>query len=125
MKSLSNLIQIDFWYPDTALHIVKEMEVDFHVSATQSNTVERLLQQNGIPYEILFDNLQKDIEKQLDGDKNDGHSYEQYNEWDKVQNLYDIRQRNVESSAERIPIYQRYWEEGVMAQWLNDAGFVS
>ncbi|XP_032081575.1 mast cell carboxypeptidase A-like [Thamnophis elegans] len=84
MKSLPSLIKIDFWYPDSALHIVKQMEVDFHVSAAQSKIVERLLKQNGIPYQIVFDNLQEDIEKQLDGDKNDGHSYEKYNEWDKI-----------------------------------------
>ncbi|XP_058045119.1 mast cell carboxypeptidase A-like [Ahaetulla prasina] len=85
MKSLPSLIKpVDFWYPDSALHIVKEMEVDFHVSAAQSNTVERVLKQNGIPYQIVFDNLQEDIKKQLDGDKNDGHSYEKYNDWDKI-----------------------------------------
>uniref|UniRef100_A0A8C6XYV4 Peptidase M14 domain-containing protein n=1 Tax=Naja naja TaxID=35670 RepID=A0A8C6XYV4_NAJNA len=104
-------VQVDFWYPDSALHIVKQMEVDFHVSAAQSNTVERLLKQNGIPYRIIFDNLQENIEKQLDGDKNDGYSYEKYNEWDKVQNLCDILQRK-HSSAETIPIYQRHWEIG-------------
>ncbi|XP_013908559.1 PREDICTED: carboxypeptidase B-like [Thamnophis sirtalis] len=84
LNYLANIMQIDFWYPDSALHIVKQMEVDFHVSAAQSKIVERLLKQNGIPYQIVFDNLQEDIEKQLDGDKNDGHSYEKYNEWDKI-----------------------------------------
>ncbi|XP_063163964.1 mast cell carboxypeptidase A-like [Candoia aspera] len=86
MKSLASLIKIDFWYPDSARHIVRHMEVDFHVSAEQSNTVENLLKQNGIHYEVLFQNLQEDIEKQLDGDKNlsHGHSYEKYNEWGKI-----------------------------------------
>ncbi|ETE68103.1 Carboxypeptidase B, partial [Ophiophagus hannah] len=114
MKSLPSLIQVDFWYPDSALHIVKQMEVDFHVSAAQSNTAERLLKQNGIPYQIIFDNLQEDIEKQLDGDKNDGYSYEKYNEWDK------IGKKSGEGNAIFMDcgVHAREWISPAFCQWF-------
>ncbi|XP_042314677.1 mast cell carboxypeptidase A-like [Sceloporus undulatus] len=86
LKNLPSNLQIDFWYPDSALHILSEMEVDFHVSADQAKYVETLLKQNGIPYEILFQNLQEDIEKQLDN-KNKSTSkyhYTKYNEWHQI-----------------------------------------
>ncbi|KAH0624063.1 hypothetical protein JD844_007392 [Phrynosoma platyrhinos] len=78
--------QIDFWYPDSALHILSQMEVDFHVSADQAKYVETLLKQNGIPYEILFQNLQEDIEKQLDNERNSTskYHYTKYNEWHQI-----------------------------------------
>ncbi|XP_020637526.3 mast cell carboxypeptidase A isoform X1 [Pogona vitticeps] len=78
-------VQIDFWYPDSALHIVNQMEVDFHVSGDQTKNVESLMEQNGMHYEILFQNLQEDIENQLVDKSSTGkHSYTKYNDWRKI-----------------------------------------
>uniref|UniRef100_A0A674K2F7 Carboxypeptidase A3 n=1 Tax=Terrapene triunguis TaxID=2587831 RepID=A0A674K2F7_9SAUR len=79
-------VQLDFWHPDSAPHIVTQMQVDFHVSAHQSRSVQILMEQNEIQYEILLHNLQEEIEKQFDGKRNftGRHSYTKYNDWDKI-----------------------------------------
>ncbi|XP_044288863.1 mast cell carboxypeptidase A-like [Varanus komodoensis] len=86
MKDLARILQpLNFWYPDTAWHIVSQMEVDFHVSADQTKHVKSLMEQNGMHYEILFQNLQEDIEKQLNKrDAAGRYSYTKYNEWHKI-----------------------------------------
>uniref|UniRef100_A0A8C0J3Z7 Carboxypeptidase A3 n=1 Tax=Chelonoidis abingdonii TaxID=106734 RepID=A0A8C0J3Z7_CHEAB len=57
-------VQLDFWHPDSARHILTQMQVDFHVDAHQSRS----------------------IEKQFDGKRNftGRHSYTKYNDWDKI-----------------------------------------
>ncbi|XP_054839124.1 mast cell carboxypeptidase A-like [Eublepharis macularius] len=86
MKYLATIVQLDFWYPDSALHIVCQMEVDFHVSADQSSVVETLMKENKIQYEVLLPNLQEVIEKQVrnETDSISRHSYTKYNEWHKI-----------------------------------------
>ncbi|XP_028584317.2 mast cell carboxypeptidase A-like [Podarcis muralis] len=84
LKSLASKIPIDFWYPDSASHIVNQMEVNFLVRAEQSNTTKTLLEQNGLHYEILFQNLQEEIDKQLERNSPDSYSYTKYNEWHKI-----------------------------------------
>lgn len=44
-------MQLNFWYPDSEMHIVCQMEVDFHVSAEQSNIVQTVMEKNKIQYE--------------------------------------------------------------------------
>ncbi|XP_029472564.1 mast cell carboxypeptidase A-like isoform X2 [Rhinatrema bivittatum] len=63
------------------------MEVDFHVEADQTETVQTLLEQNDMQYEILFQNLQEGIENQLEGKLNFSsrrYSYTKYNTWEKI-----------------------------------------
>ncbi|XP_074860827.1 mast cell carboxypeptidase A-like [Carettochelys insculpta] len=86
LKHLASIKQLDFWHPDSAHRIVSQMVVDFHVSAHQSRSVQTLMEQNEIQYEILFNNLQEEIEKQFDGKRNltGRHSYAKYNDWDKI-----------------------------------------
>ncbi|XP_066477618.1 mast cell carboxypeptidase A-like [Tiliqua scincoides] len=84
MKHMARTIRLDFWFPDSALHIISQRVVDFQVSADKSTTVQTLMEKNEIYYEILFQNLQKDIEKQLDRNSTGKHSYTKYNEWHKI-----------------------------------------
>ncbi|KYO33939.1 mast cell carboxypeptidase A [Alligator mississippiensis] len=86
IKDLASIKQLDFWHPDSALHVVTHMEVDFHVSADQSRAVQTFMEQNRIRYEVLLHNLQEEIEKQFDGKKNftAGHCYTKYNSWDTI-----------------------------------------
>uniref|UniRef100_A0A8D0GQ97 Peptidase M14 domain-containing protein n=1 Tax=Sphenodon punctatus TaxID=8508 RepID=A0A8D0GQ97_SPHPU len=86
IKSLAHSMQLDFWHPDSAHHVVAEVDVDFQVKADQSRNVQSLLEQNQIHYEILFHNLQEEIEKQFDGARHfsSKHSYKKYNDWDKI-----------------------------------------
>ncbi|XP_077204839.1 mast cell carboxypeptidase A-like isoform X2 [Paroedura picta] len=84
MKYLASILQFNFWYPDSEMHIVDQMEVDFHVSADQSNIVQTLMEKNKI--QVLFPNLQEVIEKQVRKETNSTsrHSYTKYNEWHKI-----------------------------------------
>ncbi|XP_039344539.1 mast cell carboxypeptidase A-like isoform X4 [Mauremys reevesii] len=86
LKYLARIKQLDFWHPDSAPHIVTQMQVDFHVGAHQSRSVQTLMEKNEIQYEILLHNLQEEIEKQFDGKRNftGRHSYTKYNDWDKI-----------------------------------------
>nr|XP_056706372.1 mast cell carboxypeptidase A-like [Euleptes europaea] len=86
MKHLASILELDFWYPDSELHIISQMEVDFHVHANQSNIVQTLMEKNKIQYEVLFPNLQEIIEKQVGNETNftSRHSYTKYNEWHKI-----------------------------------------
>ncbi|KAL8187856.1 UNVERIFIED_CONTAM: hypothetical protein K2H54_057184 [Gekko kuhli] len=94
MKYLASILQLNFWYPDSELHIVREMEVDFYVSADQSNIVQSLMEKNKIQYEVLFPNLKEVIEKQVSKETNSTsrHSYTKYNEWHKAIQTYGMDQ---------------------------------
>ncbi|XP_060623731.2 mast cell carboxypeptidase A-like [Anolis sagrei] len=117
MRNLATVIQpIDFWYPDSASQIVNQMEVDFLVSADQTKNVEALLKNNNIHYEILFQNLQEDIDKQLDNKRNatSRHSYTKYNDWSQISSwIARIASKNPElvsrikigNTFENRPIY--------------------
>ncbi|MEE6500955.1 hypothetical protein FKM82_004009 [Ascaphus truei] len=64
------------------------MDVDFHTSAHQSESIQRLLELNKIPYEVLFHDLQEGIEAQSVDQKirkSNKHSYTKYNDWEKIE----------------------------------------
>nr|XP_033815562.1 mast cell carboxypeptidase A-like isoform X2 [Geotrypetes seraphini] len=87
VKYLSSMVQLDFWRPDSAHTIVPQTDVDFRVEADQIKTIQTLLEQNGMQYEILFQNVQEGIEKQFDGKPNSSnrrYSYSKYNKWEKI-----------------------------------------
>uniref|UniRef100_A0A8C3SNF1 Carboxypeptidase A3 n=1 Tax=Chelydra serpentina TaxID=8475 RepID=A0A8C3SNF1_CHESE len=135
-------VQLDFWHPDSAPHIVTQMQVDFHVRADQSRSVQTLMEQNEIQYEILLHNLQEEIEKQFDGKRNftGRHSYTKYNDWDKVwykaygfmgkscsttkkSNIFVFEQVGKESGRKKAifmdcGIHAREWISPAFCQWF-------
>ncbi|KAE8604296.1 hypothetical protein XENTR_v10014663 [Xenopus tropicalis] len=65
--------------------MVPHTEADFHVHSDQADSVQILLQQNSVPYEVLFHDLQEGIEAQLNNTKKSKrHSYTKYNTWEKI-----------------------------------------
>lgn len=44
-------VQLDFWFPDSALQIISKRVVDFQVSADKSTAVQILMQENEIQFE--------------------------------------------------------------------------
>ncbi|XP_069474418.1 mast cell carboxypeptidase A-like [Ambystoma mexicanum] len=87
LRNLSSVVMLDFWRPDSAHHIVPEMDVDFRVSAGQHATVQDLLEQKNMQYKILFHNLQEGIEKQFSKRRRfplSAHSYTRYNNWNQI-----------------------------------------
>ncbi|EPQ06056.1 Mast cell carboxypeptidase A [Myotis brandtii] len=85
LKDLAKTNKLDFWYPD-ATHVAVNMRVDFRVSEKESQSIQFVLDQNKMHYEILIHDLQEAIEKQFDvkEDIPGRHSYAKYNAWDKI-----------------------------------------
>ncbi|XP_074048631.1 carboxypeptidase B [Macrotis lagotis] len=86
MHLLANKVQVDFWKPDSVSQIRPETTTDFRVTADQVVEVERFLEESGLPYEVLIDDLNKMISAQFDSlVRASGHSYEKYNSWEKIE----------------------------------------
>uniref|UniRef100_A0A8C8R6J6 Carboxypeptidase B n=1 Tax=Pelusios castaneus TaxID=367368 RepID=A0A8C8R6J6_9SAUR len=59
--------------------------VDFRVEAHKSSDVESLLEQSGLEYEILIENLQTALDAQFDNNvRSTGYNYEKYNNWETI-----------------------------------------
>ncbi|XP_043916390.1 carboxypeptidase B-like [Protopterus annectens] len=85
IATLTTLVQLDFWKPESSSQISPNMVVDFHAAVDEASFVQYFLRKSGIEYEVLIDDLQMAIEKQLDSQYSGyNHSYEKYNTWDKV-----------------------------------------
>nr|XP_056705638.1 mast cell carboxypeptidase A-like isoform X2 [Euleptes europaea] len=110
LKELASAVQLDFWHPDSVHHIVIGTEVDFQVSSYLANYVQMKLEQNELQYEILFHNLQEEIEKQFDGGSyfRKKHSYTKYNDWEKIVAWTERIARNNPKMVSRIQIGTTY-----------------
>ncbi|XP_075058004.1 carboxypeptidase B-like isoform X2 [Mixophyes fleayi] len=87
IKNMDKKFILDFWHPDSSTRIVPMRTVDFHIHANQSESLLQLLTQNTVEYEVLFHDLQKGIEAQLDNRKvrnSKKHSYTKYNDWETI-----------------------------------------
>ncbi|KAJ6669404.1 hypothetical protein lerEdw1_008213 [Lerista edwardsae] len=83
---LARVMQVDFWRPDSVAQVKTGTTVDFRVEAEKCSEVERLLQENGLNYDILIDNLQDVLNGQLDSHvRASGHQYEKYNKWEAIE----------------------------------------
>uniref|UniRef100_A0ACB8FB41 Mast cell carboxypeptidase A n=1 Tax=Sphaerodactylus townsendi TaxID=933632 RepID=A0ACB8FB41_9SAUR len=104
LKVLASDVQLDFWHPDSVHHIVIGTEVDFQVSLHLANYVLMKLEQNELQYEVLFHNLQEQIEKQFDGGNyfRKMHSYTKYNDWEKIVAWTERIARNNPKMVSRI-----------------------
>ncbi|XP_015283639.1 PREDICTED: mast cell carboxypeptidase A-like [Gekko japonicus] len=110
LKELASAVQLDFWHPDSVHHIVAGTDVDFQVSSYLANHVQMKLEQNELQYEILFHNLQEEIEKQFKGKSYflKKHSYLKYNDWDKIVAWTERIARNNPKMVSRIEIGKTY-----------------
>ncbi|XP_060098304.1 mast cell carboxypeptidase A-like [Heteronotia binoei] len=110
LKELASAVQLDFWHPDSVHHIVIGTDVDFQVSSYLASYVQMKLEQNELPYKILFHNLQEEIEKQFDGGSyfHKKHSYLKYNDWDKIVAWTERITRNNPKMVSQIQIGKTY-----------------
>ncbi|NXN97447.1 CBPB1 Carboxypeptidase, partial [Rhinopomastus cyanomelas] len=77
--------QVDFWQPDSVTLVRPKMQVDFRVEADHVSDVEHLLEENGMDYRVLIENLQAALDAQLDSKSRSAtHSYEKYNTWETI-----------------------------------------
>ncbi|XP_015727144.1 carboxypeptidase B isoform X2 [Coturnix japonica] len=85
IHSLASKMQVDFWQPDYVKLVKPNMQVDFRVEADKALEVEHLLKENSVDYKVLIDDLQTAVHAQFDSKvRSTGHSYEKYNNWDKI-----------------------------------------
>lgn len=85
LTTLSTSVQLDFWTPDSPSQISPNMVVDFHAAAEDISYIQDFLKKSGMEYEVLIEDLQMAIQRQLDNQYSGyKHSYEKYNTWDQV-----------------------------------------
>ncbi|KAM4693490.1 carboxypeptidase B-like [Discoglossus pictus] len=87
IERMDKQFKLDFWHPDSAGQLAPKMVSDFHVNINHSASIQDLLEQNAIQYEILFHNLQEGIEAQLDNPRSQKakkYSYDNYNNWENI-----------------------------------------
>ncbi|XP_058043774.1 carboxypeptidase B-like [Ahaetulla prasina] len=96
LNYLANIMQVDFWRPDSVELVKAEMTVDFRIEADRCSEVESILQHRGLNYEILIDNLQAALDRQLDNRARvAGYNYQKYNRWEKIDAwTHDIANEN-------------------------------
>nr|XP_056705541.1 carboxypeptidase B-like [Euleptes europaea] len=115
LTTLASNMQVDFWRPDSVTLVKTGMTVDFRVEADLCFEVERLLQQSGLNYEILIDNLQTILNGQFDSHvRSAGYQYEKYNNWEKIeawtadianQNPDLVSRSQIGTTFEGLPMY--------------------
>ncbi|KAF5899816.1 carboxypeptidase B, partial [Clarias magur] len=78
----SKVKQVDFWSPENAEVVTLFSEVDVRIPAAHVDMVLVMLQQSGMEYQVLIDDVQAAVRQQFDSDrKTRAHSYIKYNSW--------------------------------------------
>ncbi|XP_067897655.1 carboxypeptidase B-like [Heterodontus francisci] len=115
-KGLADFAKLDLWRPDSIDQVAVGSTVDFRVGAEDVAKVQDLLEESGIEYEVLIENLQAMVEQQLDNKERSptSHSYIKYNDMNTINdwivstvsrnsNLMSLTQ--IGTSYEGRPIY--------------------
>ncbi|KAM8953155.1 mast cell carboxypeptidase A-like [Pelodytes ibericus] len=88
IKKLDSVMQLDFWKPKSSHHVISSTSVDFQVSAEESKAVMYQLNEKGIEFKILFENLQDAIERQVKkgkgNQKGDSTRNTRYRTWEQM-----------------------------------------
>ncbi|XP_069753993.1 carboxypeptidase B [Narcine bancroftii] len=97
VRGLAYLATIDLWQPDSFDQVTVDATVDFRVSAKDAAKVQNLLEESGLEYEVLIEDVQTMIEQQFDNkERSDGaHSYVKYNDMQTINAwIFNTVQRN-------------------------------
>ncbi|TNM96606.1 carboxypeptidase B [Takifugu flavidus] len=86
IKNLAQSIELDFWNPESEKQVGIDMDVDIRVHAQYLDLVYTTLEQSGMEYEILLEDLQAAVDGQADNKPSPrAHSYTKYNTWAQIQ----------------------------------------
>ncbi|XP_075056646.1 carboxypeptidase B [Mixophyes fleayi] len=114
LRSLAENANLDFWVPDSVDLVVEGKNADFRAERHVSFDVQAMIEQSGMPYAIIIDDLQDALEKQRDSNIRAVHSYEKYNDLDTINawsaniaagNPSLVSRSQIGSSHEGRPIY--------------------
>ncbi|XP_048398386.1 carboxypeptidase B-like [Stegostoma tigrinum] len=86
VKGLADNAKVDIWRPDSIDQVTVGVNVDFRVDAQKVAKVQELLEESGLEYEVLIEDLQEMIEQQFDNKERSAasHSYVKYNDLDTI-----------------------------------------
>ncbi|XP_067851118.1 carboxypeptidase B-like [Heptranchias perlo] len=87
IRNLARIVKIDFWQPHSAELVTTNRSVDLRVTADRASDVQTGLEEIGLKYDVLIENVQNLIEKQFDQKEtgSSGYNYEKYHRWDEIQ----------------------------------------
>ncbi|XP_032887773.1 carboxypeptidase B-like [Amblyraja radiata] len=86
IRSLADYATVDLWQPDSFDQVAADVTVDIRVSAEDAANVQELLEESGLEYEVLIEDLQVMIDQQLDNKERSAsvHSYMMYNDMETI-----------------------------------------
>ncbi|XP_067898708.1 carboxypeptidase B-like [Heterodontus francisci] len=87
IRNVSRRVKIDFWQPHSVELVTTNRSVDFRVGADWVLDVQTGLEETGLKYDILIENVQTLMEKQFDRKEtgSTGYDYEKYHQWDEIE----------------------------------------
>ncbi|XP_053564972.1 carboxypeptidase B [Bombina bombina] len=114
IKTMASNAKLDFWVPDSVDLVEQGRRADFRAEGHVAYDVQALIEQSGMQFEIMIDDLQQALEKQRDSNIRAIHSYEKYNDlatinaWTadiSAQNPGLVSRSQIGTSYEGRPIY--------------------
>ncbi|KAB5587196.1 hypothetical protein PHYPO_G00010300 [Pangasianodon hypophthalmus] len=86
IKELASNVKVNFWSPDSADLVTVYSNVDVHIPASHIDMVSVMLQQSGMDYRVLIEDVQTAVRQQLDNNQlTKAHSYVKYNDWANIE----------------------------------------
>ncbi|XP_072534793.1 carboxypeptidase B [Salminus brasiliensis] len=86
IQDLASSLKVDFWSPDSEKQVTIDIDVDIHVPASHLDMVFVMLDQSGMDYEVLINDLQDAMNGQMDSRiQTKSHDYTKYNSWTTIQ----------------------------------------
>ncbi|KAF7708957.1 hypothetical protein HF521_018014 [Silurus meridionalis] len=86
IKELESNVKVDFWSPDSADLVAVHTDVDIHIPASYIDMVSVMLQQSGMEYQVLIEDVQTAVRQQFDNIRQTkAHDYMKYNSWENVE----------------------------------------
>ncbi|CAG04269.1 unnamed protein product, partial [Tetraodon nigroviridis] len=104
IKNLAESIELDFWSPESEKQVSIDIDVDIRVHAQYLDLMYTTLDQSGMDYEILIEDLQAAIDGQADKEPSSrAHSYTKYNTWAQIQSwIASISTSNTELISREV-----------------------
>ncbi|XP_078738971.1 carboxypeptidase B-like [Lampetra fluviatilis] len=89
LQQLDQVVQLDFWQPESASQLRLGEEVHLHVPSASGSRVAEWLAQHGVTHRLLIQDVAERVRSQFDGASSSSlargaHSYEKYHTLDEI-----------------------------------------
>ncbi|GAA6078294.1 carboxypeptidase B [Tachysurus ichikawai] len=86
IKDLASNMKVDFWSPDSADMVTVFTEVDVHIPASHADMFSVMLQQSGMDYQVLIEDMHTAMRQQFDNhQQTKAHNDMKYNSWTDIE----------------------------------------